>query len=49
LGGDGAGIHSVGEVVDAAAGDRVAFPDGPFHCGNAAVPGQQRWMVTDAA
>src|ERR1700682_6521194 len=31
LGGDCAGIHLVGEVLDAAAGDRIAFPEGPLH------------------
>src|SRR5579864_9269579 len=27
LGGDGAGVHAVGEVIDRAAGDRIAFLD----------------------
>jgi hypothetical protein len=41
LRGDGARIHPVGEVVDGAAGDRIAFLDGPFDRGDAAMPGQQ--------
>ena len=49
LGGDRAGIHPVGEVIDGAAGDRVAFPDGPFDRGDAAVPRQQRGVIADAA
>src|ERR1700722_16493657 len=49
LGGDGAGIHAVGEVVDGAAGDRIAFPDGPFRRRDAAVSWQQRGMVADTA
>ncbi len=42
LRGDGAGIHAVGQMVDGAAGDRIAFPDGPFDRCDAAVPRQQR-------
>src|SRR5690242_6787996 len=38
LRGDGARIHPVGEVVDSAAGDRIAFLDGPFDRGDAAMP-----------
>src|SRR5665213_2369285 len=30
LGGDRAGIHAIGEMIDGAAGDRIAFADGPF-------------------
>src|SRR6202035_5600279 len=45
LRGDGAGIHAVGEMVERAARDRIAFPDGPFHGRDAAVPRQQRGMV----
>ena len=49
LGGDRAGIHPVGEVIDGAAGDRIAFLDGPFDRGDAAVAGQQRGVIADAA
>src|SRR3979409_2419871 len=38
LGGDRAGIHLVGAVVDAAAGERIALPDGPFDRRDAAMP-----------
>src|SRR5882757_10222066 len=49
LRGDRAGVHAVGELVDGAAGDRIAFLDGPFDRGDAAVPGEQRGMIADAA
>jgi hypothetical protein len=49
LGGDGAGIHAVREMVHGAARDRIAFPDGPFHRCDAAVPGQQRGVIADTA
>ena len=46
---DGAGVPAVGEVIDRAAGDRVALEDRPFHRGDAAVARQQRRVVADAA
>ncbi len=46
---DRAGIHAVGEVIDRAARDRIAFADGPFHRGNAAMARQERRVITDAA
>src|SRR3984957_4323822 len=49
LRGDGAGIHAVGEVIDGAARDRIAFPDGPFHRRDAAMSWQQRGVVADTA
>src|SRR6266850_4574594 len=47
LRGDGAGIHPVGEVVDGAARDRIAFLDGPFDRGETAMPGQERGVIAD--
>jgi hypothetical protein len=49
LGGDRAGVHAIGEMVDGAAGDRIAFTDGPFDGRNAAVPRQQRRVIADAS
>src|SRR5207253_1513053 len=49
LGGDRATVHEIGKMVHGAAGDRIAFPDGPFHRSDAAVARQQRGMIADAA
>ena len=46
---DRARVPAVSEVVDRAAGDRVAFEDRPFDRGDAAVARQQRRVVADAA
>src|SRR5712671_7054296 len=48
LRGNGAGIHAVGEMVYGAAGDRIAFPDRPFHRRDPPMPRQQRGMIADA-
>ena len=48
LRGDGARVHGVGEMIDRASRNRIAFQDRPFHCGDAAMPWQQRRMVADA-
>ena len=37
LSGDCSGVHPVGEMVDRASGDRIAFSNRPFHCRNTAV------------
>ena len=45
---DPADIHAVGKVIDAPAGDRIAFLDGPFHRRQVA-HAQQRGVIADAA
>src|SRR5260370_39618072 len=44
---DGAGAPAVGEMVDGAAGDRIAFADFPFDRRNAAMPRPQRGGIAD--
>src|SRR5262249_34215882 len=42
-------VHALREMVDRAAGDRIAFAYCPFDRGDTAMPRQQRGMVADAA
>ena len=49
LRGDGARVPAVGQVIDGASRDRVAFLDRPFHGRDAAMPRQQRRVIADAA
>src|SRR6266852_1684363 len=37
LRGNGAGVHAIGEMIDGATGDRIAFADWPFDRRNTAV------------
>jgi hypothetical protein len=48
LRGDGARVHGVSQVIDRASRNRIAFQDRPFHGGDAAMPWQQRRMITNA-
>src|SRR5262249_42285601 len=49
LGSDRAGVHTSGKMIDAASGDWITFLDGPFDRGEAAMAGQQRRVIADAA